>query len=112
MNVQLRNSGEAAIRALGCCRNGAAGGPLPDLVLLDLQLPGISGLDVLRLIRSTPALRALPVVILSCSKRELEIKRCMAASANAFVSKATGYEQFSESVVRIADFWTHARRVA
>jgi carbon storage regulator CsrA len=100
-------SGEEALERL---REGGAG--RPDLVILDLHLPGMSGLDVLQRIRSTASLKTTPVVILSCSDSAEEATQCLVAGANAFVSKSGDYDDLRGSVFRIADFWRNTRRVA
>lgn len=84
----------------------------PALVLLDLNLPGVPGLNVLKSIKSSDELSKTPVVVLSCSDDEGEVKRCLEAGANAFVSKSNNQREFNESILRIANFWTHVRRVA
>ena len=110
VEVTMVPTGEDAIRTLGERHNDKS--RPPDLVLLDLQLPGLSGFDVLRLIRSVPALRRTPVVILSCSKNDDDVRKAIEAGANAFVTKAANCAAFNESIFRIADFWSNVRRVA
>jgi len=103
--VMVANSGKAAIKALGDDRAFTVEGTPPNLVLLDLHLPDISGLEVLRQIRSIPRYRALPVVMLSSENRDTHIADCLEAGANAFVSKSVHFREFRESVSRIAAFW-------
>lgn len=103
-------TGEEAMRVLG--RNGSENTLKPDLVLLDIRLPGMSGLEVLRLIRSVPALRPTPVVMLSCSKDDGDVRRSIDEGANAYISKSSSFTAFNESIQRIAEFWRHARSVA
>jgi two-component system, chemotaxis family, response regulator Rcp1 len=107
--VVVVSSGEDAIRVLDHGHCGTSF--MPDLILLDLQLPGVSGLDVLQLIKNAADLRSIPVVVLSCSDSDEEVSRCMGAGANAFVSKSQRYEDFRQSIFRIADFWSHTRSV-
>ncbi len=108
-NVVRTSCGEDAIRLLSLARENKA--LKPDLVLLDLQLPGVSGLHVLEAVKSVPALASIPVVVLSCSDSDEEVSRCMAAGANAFVAKSESYENFRQSVLRITDFWSQVRSV-
>ncbi len=98
-------TGMAAIEALE--DDAVAGQPTlrPQLVLLDLHLPDIHGLEVLRQIRCMDHFRTLPVVILSCDRRDHLGADCLEAGANAFVGKSSGYREFRESVARIATFW-------
>jgi carbon storage regulator CsrA len=80
-------------------------GTQPRLVVLDLRLPDMSGLDVLREIRSRPELATMPVVILSAEQNDAVVTSCLQAGANAFVSKAADYEQFRNSIRRLGVFW-------
>lgn len=108
-NVVRTTSGEDAVRLLNLAAERQV--PKPDLVLLDLQLPGMSGQNVLQTIKTTPALRSIPVVVLSCSDSETDVQRCMQAGANAFVTKSENYEEFRRSIIKITDFWSQARLV-
>jgi chemotaxis family two-component system response regulator Rcp1 len=108
-NIVRTSSGEDAIRILSLSRDGRA--LKPDLVLLDLQLPGVSGFHVLEAIKSANALRSIPVVVLSCSDSDADVSRCMEIGANAFVSKAESYDNLRQSILRITDFWSQVRKV-
>jgi carbon storage regulator CsrA len=110
IQVTVVPTGEAAIRALGM--HDGVRVKRPDLILLDLQLPGLSGIEVLHLIRSVPSLRKMPVVVLSCSKNDEDVRRAIESGANAFVAKSTDCTAFNESIFRIADFWSNVRQVA
>lgn len=109
--VTLAKTGEAAIKVLGADGATAADGFLPHLVLLDLQLPDMSGVDVLRRIRSTNRLQTTPVVMLSAAREDYAVADCLEAGANAFVNKSAQYREFRESVSRIAQFWKHDCRI-
>ena len=98
--VTTVSTGKAAIDLL---RKNA--GAAPQLVLLDLYLPDISGLEVLRQIRSVEQFQTLPVVILSSAREEGIVAECLQAGANAFVNKSARFREFRESVSRIAGFW-------
>jgi carbon storage regulator CsrA len=108
-HVVRTSSGEDAIRLLAMAEKDPA--LRPDLVLLDLQLPGMSGMQVLNTMKSAMTLRLIPVVVLSCHDSEREVVRCLEAGANAFVSKAENYEHFQKSILRITDFWSNIRKV-
>ena len=77
----------------------------PDLVLLDLNLPGRNGIEVLADIRADADLRSLPVVILTTSAEEGDIVASYAEHANAFVTKPIDLSQFGAVVTAIEDFW-------
>lgn len=80
---------------------------LPALVLLDLKMPRMSGLDVLREMRADSLLMNLPVVMLTSSREESDIAQAYAFGCNAFVVKPVGYQDFIESVKSIGHFWAH-----
>ncbi|HBE88268.1 MAG TPA: hypothetical protein DDW67_03915 [Elusimicrobia bacterium] len=79
--------------------------PTPDLVLLDLNLPKVSGEEVLREIKADRDLKSLPVVILTSSDAESEVTRCYAEGANCYVVKPVDFSSFMEIVASIEQFW-------
>jgi len=104
-DVAVTPTGEEAIESLWNADPVETSDGLPNLILLDLRLPGMSGLDVLVKIKSDRQLRKTPVVILSSSNEPFEIERCLAAGANAFVTKSPNHDEFRASLSRIAGFW-------
>ena len=87
-------------------RRGAfADAPVPDLVLLDLNLPGKDGRDVLAEIKDDPALKVIPVVVLTSSKAEEDIVRSYDLHANCYISKPVDFEKFIEIVRQVGNFW-------
>lgn len=92
-------------RALDLLRDGAGAEVRFDLILLDLNLPGRSGIEVLEEIKGDPRLERLPVVILTTSKEEQDIVRSYELRAAAYVNKPLGLEEFSEVVRAIEQFW-------
>ncbi|MBL8362714.1 MAG: response regulator [Rubrivivax sp.] len=82
-----------------------AGKPMPDLVLLDLNLPRISGREVLEEIRRQPRLRKVPIVILTSSDAEQDIVRSYELGANCYVTKPVGFEAFQTVVRSVEGFW-------
>ena len=110
--VAVASSGEAAVERLCSAVQADGSDSVPSLIILDLELPGMSGLDVLVRIKSDRQLRRTPVVILSSSDDPLEIERCFDAGANAFVTKSPNHEEFSASLSRIAGFWGSECQVA
>jgi CheY-like chemotaxis protein len=78
---------------------------LPALVLLDLKLPRIDGLEVLRRIRAHERTKLLPVVVLTASKEDEDIIRSYALGANAYVRKSVDFAQFVEAANTIGVFW-------
>lgn len=82
--------------------------PRADLVLLDLNLPGMDGREVLAEIKSDPSLKCIPVVVLTTSTDEQDILRSYNLSANCYVTKPLDVYQFIEVVQLIKDFWLAA----
>ncbi len=83
----------------------------PDLILLDLNMPGMNGFDVLREIRKDIDLCCIPVVILTSSTAQQDVDRGYQFSANAYLSKPVGLDQFSELVRKVEAFWIEAARL-
>ena len=79
--------------------------PRPAVVLLDLNLPGLDGRDVLKMIKSDPQLRKIPVIVLTTSNAEQDIERCYADGANTYVHKPVDLQGFFQAVSRLKDYW-------
>jgi CheY-like chemotaxis protein len=79
--------------------------PLPDLILLDLKLPGIDGFEVLRQIKSAPILKRLPVVILTSSKEEGDRALSYDIGANSYLVKPVSFDGFLGVVRQIEGYW-------
>ena len=82
--------------------------PRPDLILLDLNLPGMDGREVLEEVKSDPELKRIPVVILTTSNDEQDVLRSYNLNANCYVTKPIDIEQFINVVQLIKDFWLAA----
>ncbi|MTJ84260.1 MAG: response regulator [Telmatospirillum sp.] len=77
----------------------------PALVLLDLKLPGIDGLEVLRQIRSTPETKRIPVAILTTSDDEADIVRGYDLGVNSYIRKPVGFNAFTDMVEQLGLYW-------
>lgn len=77
----------------------------PDLILLDLNLPGIDGCQVLKEIKNDPFLRMIPVVILTTSNREEDILQTYLAGANSYIAKPEEYPRYCELVATLHHYW-------
>jgi two-component system, chemotaxis family, response regulator Rcp1 len=77
----------------------------PDLIILDLNLPKIDGREVLGKIKNNPDLSMIPVVVLTTSSAEQDIKQSYALHANCFITKPLNYDSFDKIVRQIEQFW-------
>lgn len=91
----LRREGEYADRAEGN----------PAVILLDLKLPKVNGLEVLEAVRQSPALRSVPVVMLTSSQEESDLLRSYELGVNAYVVKPVEFKQFVSAIADLGVFW-------
>ena len=103
-HLSVVRDGEEAMRFLR--RTGAyVEAPLPDLILLDLNLPKMDGREVLVQVKADPRLRTIPVVILTTSHAEQDVLRSYDLHANCYITKPVDLDQFIRVVRTIEDFW-------
>lgn len=107
LDVQLHVAGDGEEEATRFLRRtgGFAGAPRPALVLLDLNLPRRSGLEVLADLKADPDLRTIPVVVLTTSKAEQDIQCSYQLHTNAYVVKPIDADQFSAAIGQIDDLF-------
>ena len=79
--------------------------PRPGLILLDLDLPGIDGREVLAEIKNDPELKTIPVVVFTISNDEQEIEKCYQAGANGYVKKPVNLESYLNAINRLTNYW-------
>jgi len=79
--------------------------PLPRLVLLDLNIVGISGFEILKFIRATPAVANLPVLVMTSSNQESDIRRAHALGANGYLVKPGKIEELVRMIQAMRDYW-------
>jgi len=84
---------------------GPRDGPPPEIVLLDLKLPKLDGLEVLKRIRADERTRLLPVIVLTSSKAEQDLIQSYRAGANSYVRKPVDFQEFSEAVRQLGLYW-------
>jgi two-component system response regulator len=105
--VEVVNDGADALDYLHC--RGAYAGrdrmDLPQLVLLDLKLPKVGGLEVLTQIRQDPRTKRLPVVILTSSNTEADVARSYDLGANSYIRKPVDFSQFMDAVNSLGLYW-------
>ncbi len=105
-NVVLR-SAKDGIEALEIVSGLAAKGERPDLVLLDLSLPKLSGHEVLAHIKQDPRLSSTPVIVLTSSAAESDVRRAYEFHANAYLQKPISLDGLLATAGQIKDFWMH-----
>jgi len=101
--VHVARDGEEALEYLFC--RGPHGRRDPRLILLDLKLPKIDGLEVLKRIKSDPRTMAIPVVVLTSSKQEQDLVGSYRSGANSYVQKPVGFDQFRAAIQRLGHYW-------
>ncbi|HLF92466.1 MAG TPA: response regulator [Planctomycetota bacterium] len=86
-------------------KHSLRGGGDPAVVLLDLKMPKVDGLEVLRQVRGDPAHKSLPIVIMTSSREESDLIESYRLGVNAYVVKPVDFAKFAESVKRVGLFW-------
>ena len=116
------NDAELTLRALKqrnlanrvhVCRDGAeameffadGAGPVPKVVLLDLKLPKVDGLEVLQRLKQDNRTKAIPVVVLTSSREEPDIERAYALGANSYIVKPVDFDAFARAVSDVGLYW-------
>ncbi len=84
---------------------GPDAAPRPKLILLDLKLPKVSGLEVLRQIKQEPRTRSIPVVVLTSSQEESDIIESYGYGVNSYIVKPVDFLQFTDAVARLGFYW-------
>jgi len=100
----IARDGEEAMQIL-LQQSPHASAPRPDMVLLDLNLPRKSGREVLTAVKGDVRLRSIPVLILSTSKAESDVRACYDSHANCFLAKPVSIDDFARLAELIRDFW-------
>lgn len=110
--VLVAKDAEEAERILGLGNQEASEEERPDLVLLDLNLPGKSGHELLEELKGDPELRRIPVVVLTSSEAEEDIQKSYDRYANAYVTKPVDLDGISKVVRGLDDFWFEVVRLS
>jgi CheY-like chemotaxis protein len=109
-HLHVVDNGESAMAFLGN-QGEYADAPRPDLIFLDLNLPRLDGREVLGLIKADPALRSIPVVILTTSNAEEDVLKSYNLHANAYVTKPVDFNAFTDVVRQVDDFFLTVARL-
>ena len=105
--IDVARDGEEALDYIFCRgqHSGRSAESQPRLVLLDLKLPKVDGLEVLRTMKSDPRTKPIPVVILTSSKEESDVVAGYQLGANAYIQKPVDFDHFREVVKQLGMFW-------
>jgi len=100
-------NGEEAINCLNGCGKYSGCFPAPGLVLLDLNLPRMGGMEVLRYIKTSDRLKSLPILIFSSSANPKEVAQCYRDGANSYIVKPLGIKPLRELMETLVRYWFH-----
>ena len=103
--LHIANNGSEALEYLKQNNNGSDGAFRPDLILLDLNMPGMSGKEFLKKVKSDQELKTIPVVILTTSDSEKDIMELYNLHASGYVKKPIDLSEFKEAIKQIAEYW-------
>jgi len=105
--VHLKDGEEALefLFAIGKFDNARNTHSLPKIILLDIQMPKVNGMEVLKDIKSDERTRAIPVIILTSSNQHPDIRACYDLGANSYIVKPLNFERFSESIRNLGYYW-------
>jgi len=98
--VSVAEDGQVALDLLDTMK------PLPGLIIVDLNLPRVNGLELLAEIKANPALRRIPVIVLTTSDRVEDVTRSYESGANGYVCKPLLFDDYSRALASIREFWT------
>ncbi len=102
-HIDIARDGE---EALAWIPRWEAGEPWPAVILLDLKLPKVSGLEVLRALKAHPDLRRLPVVVLTTSADNQDVRSAYALGVNSYIVKPVDFDKFVDVAAHIELYWT------
>ena len=112
--IHVARDGEEALNFLFCREpfRERAGEPLPRLILLDLKMPKVDGLSVLRTLKGDPRTRYIPVIILTSSKEEKDLVKSYDLGVNSYIQKPVDFDQFRETVRTLGLYWLLVNQAA
>ncbi len=105
--IQVARDGEEALQFI-FCEGPHAGRKIengPKVILLDLKLPKVDGLEVLQRLKSDPRTKSIPVVVLTSSKEQNDVVESYNLGVNSYIVKPVNFEQFSEAVQKLGMYW-------
>lgn len=100
--ISIARDGEEALALIARWEGGEAP---PSLILLDINLPRVNGIEVLRTLKSHPSFRRIPVVVLSSSSEDRDLLDAYALGVNSFIVKPVDFDRFVEAAAQIERYW-------
>ena len=104
-SIEVARDGAVALDFLFGVNGGPPPSSLPRVLLLDLKLPKVNGIEVLEKIRSDPRTKSLPVVVLTSSREDVDLRRCYELGVNSYIVKPVDFNQFTEAVRQVGLYW-------
>ena len=108
--ISVARDGQEALEFL-FRRPPFADAPRPDLVLLDINLPKINGMEVLRTVKEDSSRRVIPVLMLTTSSRQEDVDTAYALGANTYICKPIRFARFVEVIREVSEYWSRLARV-
>ncbi len=102
--LHVTRDGEEALDFL-FKRGNFENAPTPDMILLDLNMPKLNGQEVLKTIKENPALKCIPVIVLTTSNADEDILKSYQLHASSYIRKPVDFKQFGEVIQKLQDYW-------
>lgn len=99
------SNGEIALEAL-------SGDQLPDLILLDLNMPKMDGIEFLKNLKAAPTLKFIPIIVLSTSNNYNDVKHCYEIGASGYMIKPLHFEDYNEKIVSLLKYWERSELIS
>jgi CheY-like chemotaxis protein len=100
--VQIARDGAETLQIINTWNDGA---PIPKLILLDIKLPKVSGLEVLKILKSSAKTKLIPVVMLTSSNNDDDIRTAYEYGANSYITKPVDFDKFIVLTTALCDYW-------
>lgn len=112
--IATASDGEEALDFLFCKNQYAGRNPAeqPRLILLDLKIPKIEGIEVLKRIKNDPRTQHIPVVVLTSSTRKADLEASYKAGANSYLVKSVDFDRFTREIKQVGEYWLSLNRAS